>query len=123
MNRANQIQEDGERRRNTVGFALQILQRRLASSPAANGMHEPDSSEVVEAVWKSGTLTVDCPRVGKDEQRAASATIAITVDRTDHSREEALEVIVAETRDRACNVARQDGRVFRFGRFGRRCGF
>jgi len=38
MNRADQIQEDGERRRNTVGFALQILQRRLASSPAA--IHE-----------------------------------------------------------------------------------
>lgn len=38
MNRADQIQEDGERRRNNVGFALQILQRRLASSPAA--IHE-----------------------------------------------------------------------------------
>lgn len=38
MNRADQIQEGGERRRNTVGFALQILQRRLASSPAA--IHE-----------------------------------------------------------------------------------
>ena len=38
MNRADQIQEDGERRRNTVGFALMILQRRLASSPAA--IHE-----------------------------------------------------------------------------------
>ncbi len=38
MNRADQIQDDGERRRNTVGFALQILQRRLASSPAA--IHE-----------------------------------------------------------------------------------
>ncbi len=38
MNRADQIQEGGERRRTTVGFALQILQRRLASSPAA--IHE-----------------------------------------------------------------------------------
>ncbi|MCV0386468.1 MAG: DUF3883 domain-containing protein [Nitrobacter sp.] len=38
MNRADQIEEGGERRRNTVGFALQILQRRLASSPAA--IHE-----------------------------------------------------------------------------------
>jgi superfamily II DNA or RNA helicase len=38
MNRVDQIQEGGERRRNTVGFALQILQRRLASSPAA--IHE-----------------------------------------------------------------------------------
>jgi superfamily II DNA or RNA helicase len=38
MNRADQIQDGGERRRNTVGFALQILQRRLASSPAA--IHE-----------------------------------------------------------------------------------
>ncbi len=35
MNRADRIERDGSRRRNNVGFALQILQRRLASSPAA----------------------------------------------------------------------------------------
>ena len=34
MNRADRLAGDG-RRRNTIGFALQILQRRLASSPAA----------------------------------------------------------------------------------------
>ena len=34
MNRADRLADDG-RRRNSVGFALQILQRRLASSPAA----------------------------------------------------------------------------------------
>ncbi len=34
MNRADRLADDG-RRRNAVGFALQILQRRLASSPAA----------------------------------------------------------------------------------------
>ncbi|MEQ8354152.1 MAG: helicase-related protein [Kiloniellaceae bacterium] len=38
MNRADQIQDSGDRRKNNVGFALQILQRRLASSPAA--IHE-----------------------------------------------------------------------------------
>ena len=38
MNRADQIEDGGDRRRNNVGFALQILQRRLASSPAA--IHE-----------------------------------------------------------------------------------
>jgi len=38
MNRADRLAEDGTRRRNNVGFALQILQRRLASSPAA--IHE-----------------------------------------------------------------------------------
>ena len=38
MNRADRLDEDGNRRRNNVGFALQILQRRLASSPAA--IHE-----------------------------------------------------------------------------------
>ena len=38
MYRADQIGEGGERRRNSIGFALQILQRRLASSPAA--IHE-----------------------------------------------------------------------------------
>ena len=38
MNRADRIGREGARRRNNVGFALQILQRRLASSPAA--IHE-----------------------------------------------------------------------------------
>lgn len=38
MSRADQILEEGDRRRTNVGFALQILQRRLASSPAA--IHE-----------------------------------------------------------------------------------
>ena len=38
MNRADRLAEDGSKRRNNVGFALQILQRRLASSPAA--IHE-----------------------------------------------------------------------------------
>ena len=35
MNRVKRFAEDDGRRRNHVGFALQILQRRLASSPAA----------------------------------------------------------------------------------------
>ncbi|MHB8448969.1 MAG: helicase-related protein [Mycobacteriales bacterium] len=40
MNRADQLKADGEgRRSNTVGFALTVLQRRLASSP--------------EAIWRS----------------------------------------------------------------------
>ena len=38
MNRADRLAEDGTRRRNNVGFALMVLQRRLASSPAA--IHE-----------------------------------------------------------------------------------
>ncbi len=38
MNRADRLADDGTRRRHNVGFALQILQRRLASSPAA--IHE-----------------------------------------------------------------------------------
>ena len=38
MNRADSIGDVNDRRRNNVGFALQILQRRLASSPAA--IHE-----------------------------------------------------------------------------------
>ena len=38
MNRADRIGNDGSRRRNNVGFALQVLQRRLTSSPAA--IHE-----------------------------------------------------------------------------------
>ena len=36
MNRADRLADDGSRRRNNVGFALQILQRRLASSPAGH---------------------------------------------------------------------------------------
>lgn len=38
MDNADRITDGGDRRRNNVGFALQILQRRLASSPAA--IHE-----------------------------------------------------------------------------------
>ncbi len=38
MNRADRLAKDGTRRKYNVGFALQILQRRLASSPAA--IHE-----------------------------------------------------------------------------------
>jgi SNF2 family DNA or RNA helicase len=38
MNRAERFSAEDEKRRNNVGFALQILQRRLASSPAA--IHE-----------------------------------------------------------------------------------
>jgi superfamily II DNA or RNA helicase len=38
MNRAERFGKDGDQRRVNVGFALQILQRRLASSPAA--IHE-----------------------------------------------------------------------------------
>ena len=38
MNRAERFGDDDQKRRNNVGFALQILQRRLASSPAA--IHE-----------------------------------------------------------------------------------
>ena len=38
MDRADRIDDDGSRRRANVGFALQVLQRRLASSPAA--IHE-----------------------------------------------------------------------------------
>jgi superfamily II DNA or RNA helicase len=38
MNRAERFAAEDEKRRNNVGFALQILQRRLASSPAA--IHE-----------------------------------------------------------------------------------
>jgi SNF2 family DNA or RNA helicase len=38
MNRAERFAEEDQKRRNNVGFALQILQRRLASSPAA--IHE-----------------------------------------------------------------------------------
>lgn len=38
MNRADSVGNGSSRRRNTVGFALPVLQRRLASSPAA--IHE-----------------------------------------------------------------------------------
>ena len=35
MNRVQRFAEEDGRKKNNVGFALQILQRRLASSPAA----------------------------------------------------------------------------------------
>ena len=79
MNRADRIADDGSRRRNNVGFALQILQRRLASSPAA--IHEslkrrlarlerrlaeeklggtgPDADQAISAVEPEGVLDED----------------------------------------------------------------
>ena len=55
MNRADRVAPDGSMRRNNVGFALQILQRRLASSPAA--IHESLKRRLSRLEGRLGELT------------------------------------------------------------------
>jgi SNF2 family DNA or RNA helicase len=47
MNRAERLERDGDSRRNVVGFALTVLQRRLASSPEAIYQSAPACSHPV----------------------------------------------------------------------------
>ena len=61
MNRADRLGDDGSRRRNNVGFALQILQRRLASSPAA--IHESLKRRLSRL-----TTRLDEERLGRSER-------------------------------------------------------
>ena len=105
MNRVQRFAEDDGRKRNNVGFALQILQRRLASSPAAiyqslKRRRERLESELSEArLATRGTrplirslVSVSDDRLGNleeygqdevdefEEQISAGATTAETVE-------------------------------------------
>ncbi|MDW4909407.1 helicase-related protein [Streptomyces sp. ADMS] len=64
MNRADRI---GGKRKNTVGFALTVLQRRLASSPEAiykslvrrTERLERKKQEILDGTWRESTPTID----------------------------------------------------------------
>lgn len=100
MNRVDQIQEGGERRRNTVGFALQILQRRLASSPAA--IHESLKRRLgrLEARLEEENLL----KRGRDASDSLSQKVALpTWDEEDL--EEATEDEVEQLEDEVVDQA------------------
>ena len=72
MNRADRLGEGQGRRRNTVGFALTILQRRLASSPAAilrslERRQERVMARLEEAQLGNQTALIPGPELSDDE--------------------------------------------------------
>jgi superfamily II DNA or RNA helicase len=100
MNRADQIQEGGERRRNTVGFALQILQRRLASSPAAIHQSLKRRLARLEARLEEEKLL----KRGRDVSSALSQKIAIPTwddDDLDEAPEDEVEALEEQVVDQA----------------------
>jgi len=62
MNRAERFAEEDQKRRNNVDFALQILQRRLASSPAA--IHESLRRRKERLEARLAKNAPACPRRG-----------------------------------------------------------
>ncbi|MEH0652210.1 helicase-related protein [Streptomyces scabiei] len=99
MNRAGRI---GGKRKNTVGFALTVLQRRLASSPEAiyksllrrTERLERKKQEILDGTWRESTPTFDLADFDNGELNAEeieeteeelldAATAAQTVDELD----------------------------------------
>ncbi|MFC6688631.1 DEAD/DEAH box helicase [Jhaorihella thermophila] len=66
MNRVQRFAEEDGRKRNMVGFALQILQRRLASSPAAIYQSLKRRRERLEAELAEARLVVRGRGLGQD---------------------------------------------------------
>ena len=99
MNRAERFADDDQKRRNNVGFALQILQRRLASSPAA--IHESlrRRRERLEARLAETRLLAR----GADMQIPApsSPELAIDPDDFEEATEEEVEAAEEQVLDRA----------------------
>jgi len=98
MNRADRLGEDGGKRRNTVGFALQILQRRLASSPAA--IHESLKRRLARL---EGRLEEE--RLGRADRRPADAApepeLALDEEDLDEATGEEVEAHENRLADRA----------------------
>jgi superfamily II DNA or RNA helicase len=93
MNRADRVGDD--KRRNNVGFALTILQRRLASSPAA--IHRSLQRRLDRLQTRLGE-----ERLGK---RAEDEPPAIDLDDLDEAAGEEVEAIEDEVVDRATAAA------------------
>ena len=100
MNRADRLSEDGSRRRNTVGFALQILQRRLASSPAA--IHESLKRRLARLETRLEEERHDRPNRSSAALRS-SAVSDLLFD--EHDFEEATGEEVEEQEDRLVDQA------------------
>ena len=67
MNRVERFAEGDNKKRNNVGFALQILQRRLASSPAAIYQSLKRRRERLESELAEARLAAKSPRPGINE--------------------------------------------------------
>jgi SNF2 family DNA or RNA helicase len=72
MNRVQRFAEGDGKKRNNVGFALQVLQRRLASSPAAIYQSLKRRRERLEAELGEARLAVKGRRVGIGEPSISS---------------------------------------------------
>lgn len=109
MNRAEKL---GGKRKNTVGFALTVLQRRLASSPAAIHMSlerrrerlERKKQEILDGTYSEAEPTIDVNDFDEDEYNAEeleqleedvmdAATAAQTVEELDAELVELAELI------------------------------
>lgn len=75
MNRVQRFAADDGKKRNNVGFALQILQRRLASSPAAIYQSLKRRRERLEAELAEARLSVRGKRVGFESPDVAEDLI------------------------------------------------
>jgi superfamily II DNA or RNA helicase len=87
MNRADRVGDD--KRRNNVGFALQILQRRLASSPAA--IHKSLQRRLERLEARLGE-----ERLGRTGEARITATPALSLDPDDLDEATGEEVEAAE---------------------------
>ena len=94
MNRVQRFVEDGKRR-NTVGFALQILQRRLASSPAAIYQSLKRRRERLEGDLGEARLNNRAELYGSVP--STSEDILLNADEYDQDEVDALEENVSAT--------------------------
>ena len=95
MNRADRVGDD--KRRNNVGFALQILQRRLASSPAA--IHRSLQRRLERLETRLGEERLG--RRGGDAGLGAAATLALDPDDLEEATGEEVEAAEEAVLDQA----------------------
>lgn len=94
MNRVQRFAEGDGKKRNNVGFALQILQRRLASSPAAIYQSLKRRRERLEGELGEARLATKGRRVGFDE-RAVNAEILRNIEEYGQEEIDELEDLIS----------------------------
>lgn len=100
MNRAERFADDDQKHRNNIGFALQILQRRLASSPAAIHESLKRRKDRLEARLTETKLLARGADIKSDEiQRSPGPQI--DPDDFDEATEEEIEAAEEQVLDRA----------------------
>ena len=94
MNRVQRFAEGDGKKRNNVGFALQILQRRLASSPAAIYQSLKRRRERLESELDEARLATKGRRAGFDE-RAVNADILRNIEEYGQEEIDELEDLIS----------------------------